>query len=166
MKKIVALLILGITFLTGCSNNGNTQTSSSSTLESTSSSSTSSAKSYGNLTPERRKNTFSSSSESSNSSTNNTKTAVEVTKEQKDLLVVFTQQDLEDYGYEYKFKGWDEWDVVTQDTDTIKRYIITTEDDKLGRIKSVYEWDGNKDSGATPIYLLVGGTEHLNKLRE
>lgn len=168
MKKIVLILTLLSIFLVGCSNNEKAESSYSSTEESTSSSSTSSSKSPGNLTPERRKNTFSSSSESSISLDDNATNTIEVTPEQKQLLVTFIQQDLSENGYEYKYQGYDVWDAVTNDTTEYKRYIITTEDSKLGRIKAIYEWDGNVKSeqyfNNELIYLLVGGEELVNKL--
>ncbi len=168
MKKKVLILTLLSIFLVGCSNDDKTESSSSTTEESTSSSSKSNIKSPGNLTPERRKNTFSSSSESSSSSVDNSTNSVEVTSEQKQLLVTFIQQDLKDNGYEYKYQGYDVWDVVTNDTTEYKRYIVTTEDSKLGRIKAIYEWDGNAKSeqyyNNELLYLLVGGEELVNKL--
>lgn len=164
MKKIVLILTLLSIFLVGCSNNEKAESSYSSTEESTSSSSTSSSKSPGNLTPERRKNTFSSSSESLSSSVNSTTNSIEVTEEQKELLVVFTQQDLDDRDISYKYQGYDAWNVVTNDTSELKRFIITTQDKKAGRVKSIYEWTGNKEDGATLIYLLVGGEEYVNNL--
>jgi hypothetical protein len=89
----------------------------------------------------------------------------EVTKDQKELLVVFTQQDLDDRDISYKYQVYDAWNVVTNDTSELKRYIITTQDKKAGRVKSIYEWTGKKEDGATLIYLLVGGEEYVNYLR-
>jgi hypothetical protein len=89
----------------------------------------------------------------------------EVTKDQKELLVVFTQQDLDDRDISYKYQCYDAWNVVTNDTSELKRYIITTQDKKAGRVKSIYEWTGKKEDGATLIYLLVGGEEYVNYLR-
>lgn len=112
--------------------------------------------------------TISESSEESyeltkeSSISNNVK--AEVTKEQKELLVVFTQQDLDDRDISYQYQGYDAWDVVTNDTTDLKRYIITTQDKKAGRIKSIYEWTGKKDDSATLIYLLVSGEEYVNNL--
>lgn len=90
---------------------------------------------------------------------------IDVTKKQKETLIAFTQLELDDRALKYKFSGYDDWAVVTHDTTGLKKYIVTTKDKKLGRIKSVYEWNGKDDNGAVLKYLLVDGKEYLNNLK-
>ncbi|NSN05930.1 hypothetical protein HRD84_08875 [Enterococcus faecalis] len=47
-----------------------------------------------------------------------------------------------------------------------KLWITTTKDKKYDKIKTIYEWNGQKDSGASLIYLLVGENELVNKMKD
>lgn len=85
-------------------------------------------------------------------------------KKQEDLLIVFTQQDAEKFGVELPYKGKDTWNVAKQKYEDTARWVITTDDNSLGRVKSIYEWTGNEDDGATLIYLLINGEEYINKM--
>ncbi len=100
---------------------------------------------------------------SSTDSSNKTE-PIKITDKQKELLIVFTQQELDDRDIKYKFSGYDSWKVVTNDQSKLKKYIVTTNDKKSGRIKAIYEWDGDKNSGADLKYLLVHGEELVNNL--
>lgn len=92
---------------------------------------------------------------------------IEVTKpngDQIDTLIVFTQMDSEDYGYKLKYKGKDAWNIAVNFIDEKNNWIVTTEDSKYGRVKAIYQWDGEIESGATLVYLLINGDELLNNL--
>lgn len=86
------------------------------------------------------------------------------TDDQKKTLIAWTQMDCEDQGADLTFKGYSAWNVAVNYIDGKNRWIITTEDKKYGRIKSIYEWSGDTDDGATLIYLLINGDELLNNL--
>lgn len=168
MKKIVCSLLLGALFLGACGNDGvdgdyeydpfGSTAQQQSDETSSSSSYTKPSKTY---SPSSSKKTTKTSSESSSSQNSNEDS---VTNEQRDTLISFTQLDSEDRGYTLKFQGSDLWNVSVNEIDNEKRWIVTTEDSAYGRVKAIYEWDGNKNSGATLIYLLISGEELVNNL--
>lgn len=86
------------------------------------------------------------------------------TNDQKDLIIAFTQQDCDDRGYNLTYQGKDSWNVSINYIDGVNKWIVTNKDKKYGRVKSIYEWDGKEDSGATLTYLLVNGEELINNL--
>lgn len=105
--------------------------------------------------------------QSSDTSDSKLSTQTEITKvnpDHKDQLIVYTQLDSEDRGYKLSYSGKDQWNVAINYVDGKNNWIVTTKDKKQGRIKSIYIWDGNKDSDAELVYLLVGGNELLNKM--
>lgn len=105
--------------------------------------------------------------ESSTVETNDESQQTEITSptdDQKKTLIAWTQMDCEDQGADLTFKGYSAWNVAVNYIDGRNRWIITTEDKKYGRIKSIYEWSGDTDDGATLIYLLINGEELLNNL--
>lgn len=91
----------------------------------------------------------------------NYRTTISPTDDQKQLMIVFTQEDFENRGYKVSYDGKDSWNVVV---DSENRWIITKKDKKFNRIKAIYKWDGEENSGATLLYLLINGEELLNNL--
>lgn len=87
----------------------------------------------------------------------------EITDDQKSLLIAWAQMDCEDRGYELKSRGTKAWNVATNYIDGKNNWIVSTQDENHGRVKAIYEWDGDPDSGALPTYLLVGGNELISK---
>ncbi|NSU23898.1 hypothetical protein HRG80_13260 [Enterococcus faecalis] len=90
----------------------------------------------------------------------------EPSEEQKDLLIVYTQQECQDRNIDLTYQGPDSWNVAVNEINGKKLWITTTKDKKYGRIKTIYEWDGQKDSGASLIYLLASGNELVNKNKD
>lgn len=168
MNKVVYGLLMSALFLGACGSNGvdgeyeyDPFGSTAQQQSDETSSSSSYTKPSRNNTPSSSRRTTESSSESSSSEN---KESNSVTTDQRDTLIVFTQMDSEDRGYKLKFQGSDLWNVSVNEIDNGKRWIVTTEDSTYGRVKAIYEWDGNKDSGATLIYLLISGEELVNNL--
>lgn len=87
-----------------------------------------------------------------------------VSKDQKELLIAWTQMDCEDYGANLSFRGYDTWKVNVNFVDGKNRWVVTTQDKKYGRVKSIYEWSGDTKDGATLLYLMISGEELVNKL--
>lgn len=85
-------------------------------------------------------------------------------EDQKSLLIAWTQLECEDIGAELSYAGSDAWNVAVNYINGVNRWITTTEDKKYGRIKTIYEWSGEENDGASLIYLLVSGEELINKL--
>lgn len=90
----------------------------------------------------------------------------EPSEEQKDLLIVYTQQECKDRNIDLTYQGPDSWNVAVNEINGKKLWITTTKDKKYGRVKTIYEWDGQKDSGASLIYLLASGNELVNKNKD
>ncbi|MFG5562689.1 hypothetical protein [Enterococcus sp. DIV1444a] len=90
----------------------------------------------------------------------------EPSEKQKDLLVAYTQQECEDRSIDLTYQGPDSWNVAVNEINGKKLWITTTKDKKYGRVKTIYEWDGQKDSGASLIYLLASGNELVNKMKD
>ena len=90
----------------------------------------------------------------------------EPSEKQKDLLVAYTQQECEDRSIDLTYQGSDSWNVAVQEIKGSKLWITTTKDKKYDKIKTIYEWNGQKDSGASLIYLLVGENELVNKMKD
>ncbi|MFW8665981.1 hypothetical protein [Enterococcus entomosocium] len=113
----------------------------------------------------------SSSSSSTNENTESSKEpehkkVASVSDDQQMSLVVHTQLIGEDYGYNIPYGGKDNWNVAINYIDGKNRWIVTSNAPQIGRIKSIFEWSGEKDDEATLIYLLIGGQEYLDKLRD
>lgn len=87
-----------------------------------------------------------------------------VSTDHKEQLIAYTQLDCEDKGYKLSYTGKDKWNIAVNYIDGKNSWIVTTNDKKQGRVKAVYIWDGNNDSQAELVYLLVGGNELLNKM--
>lgn len=87
-----------------------------------------------------------------------------VSEDNKDTIISFTQLDCEDRGYELTYQGEDLWNVSINFIDGKNKWIVTTGDKNYGRVKAIYEWDGEENSGALLVYLLVSGEELLNNL--
>ena len=87
-----------------------------------------------------------------------------ITEKQEQTLISYTQLDCEDRGYTLKYRGKDTWNVALNYINNKNRWIVTCNDVNYGRIKAIYEWDGEENSGATLIYLLVSGNELVNNL--
>ncbi|MGM0237476.1 hypothetical protein [Enterococcus sp. AZ103] len=84
--------------------------------------------------------------------------------EQKNTLISFTQLDAEDRNFNLTYEGEDLWNVTLNYIDGKNTWIVTTQDKNYGRVKSIYDWDGSQDSGATLSYLLIDGKELVNNL--
>ncbi|MCD4905482.1 hypothetical protein [Enterococcus faecalis] len=90
----------------------------------------------------------------------------EPSEKQKDLLVAYTQQECEDRSIDLTYQGADSWNVAVQEIKGSKLWITTTKDKKYDKIKTIYEWNGQKDSSASLMYLLVGENELVNKMKD
>lgn len=108
-----------------------------------------------------KESTTSSYENSSSSSQANTTSANE---DQKDSLIAWTQMDCEDRNIKLKYTGEDQWNVAVNPINDTYEWIITTNDKNYGRIKAIYHWDGEKDSGAELIYLLASDDELVNNM--
>ena len=95
---------------------------------------------------------------------NQEKQVSSITEKQEQTLISYTQLDCEDRGYTLKYRGKDTWNVALNYINNKNRWIVTCNDVNYGRIKAIYEWDGEENSGATLIYLLVSGNELVNNL--
>ncbi|MGL9929340.1 lipoprotein [Enterococcus faecalis] len=101
---------------------------------------------------------------SSSTDDNQKKKITSITETQKETLIAFTKQDCEDRGYKLKYRGKDTWNVAVNYINNKNRWIVTCNDANYGRVKAIYEWDGEENSGASLIYLLISGNELMNKL--
>ncbi|EPH94584.1 hypothetical protein D922_01556 [Enterococcus faecalis 06-MB-DW-09] len=118
-----------------------------------------------------REQANSSSSSPTNENTESSKApehkkVASVSDDQQMSLVVHTQLIGEDYGYNIPYAGKDNWNVVINYIDGKNRWIVTSNAPQIGRIKSIFEWTGEKDDGVTLKYLLIGGQEYFNTLRD
>lgn len=132
--------------------------------ESSSTTSTpSSSKSYEYSSSSSQSSAVTEESATQSTTTESTKyrTTINPTDDQKQLMIVFAQEDFEDRGYKVSYDGKDSWNVVV---DSENRWIITKKDKKYNRIKAIYKWDGEENAGATLLYLLINGEELLNNL--
>lgn len=100
----------------------------------------------------------------SSSESKNQKEVKKVSDDQKASLIAWTQLEGSDRGYDISYGGSSNWNVAINYIDGKKRWITTTQDKKLGRVKTIYEWTGKENDGATLLYLLIDGTELVNKL--
>jgi len=123
----------------------------------------------------KREQERASSSSSSSSSENETTVSSEDSKhkkvesasdEQQMSLVVHTQMIGENYGYSIPYGGKNNWNVAINYIDGKNRWIVTSNAPQIGRIKSIFEWSGEKDDEVTLKYLLIGGQEYFNSLRD
>lgn len=108
-------------------------------------------------------------SNSSNSSTSETsrESQLEITSpdsDQKELVVAWTQMDCADRNIKLTYEGKNKWKIATNYIDGVNKWIVTTNDKSYGRVKAIYEWDGDEKSGAKLIYLLVSGEEVVNEM--
>ncbi|OTO54147.1 hypothetical protein [Enterococcus faecium] len=87
-----------------------------------------------------------------------------VSEKQKDSLIAWTQMDCEDRSVKLKYAGKDQWNIAVNPIDDTYEWIVTTDDRNQGRIKAIYRWDGEENSGAELIYLLASGNELVNNL--
>lgn len=118
-----------------------------------------------------REQANSSSSSPTNENTESSKApehkkVASVSDDQQMSLVVHTQLIGEDYGYNIPYAGKDNWNVAINYIDGKNRWIVTSNAPQIGRIKSIFEWTGEKDDGVTLKYLLIGGQEYFNTLRD
>ncbi|OTP23820.1 hypothetical protein A5800_001677 [Enterococcus sp. 5B7_DIV0075] len=120
-------------------------------------------------TPNSYANHSESSSETTSSIYENSESSSQpditsASKEQKDSLIAWTQMDCEDRSVKLKYSGKDKWNIAVNPIDDTYAWIVTTDDRNQGRIKAIYHWDGERDSGAELVYLLVSGTELVNTM--
>lgn len=94
------------------------------------------------------------------------KKVTSVSDDQQMSLVVHTQMIGEDYGYNIPYGGKNNWNVAINYIDGKNRWIVTSSAPQIGRIKSIFEWSGEKDDEVTLKYLLIGGQEYLDTLRD
>ena len=107
---------------------------------------------------------YSSETTVSSSESKSQKEVKKISDDQKALLIAWTQEEGSDRGYDISYGGSSNWNVAVNYIDGENRWITTTQDKKLGRIKTIYEWTGNETDGATLLFLLINGTELVNNL--
>lgn len=107
---------------------------------------------------------YSSETTISSSESEVQKEVKKISDDQKALLIAWTQLEGSDRGYDISYGGSSNWNVAVNYINGENRWITTTQDKKLGRVKTIYEWTGNEKDGATLLYLLINGTELVNKL--
>lgn len=107
---------------------------------------------------------YSSETTISSSESEVQKEVKKISDDQKALLIAWTQLEGSDRGYDISYGGSSNWKVAVNYINGENRWITTTQDKKLGRVKTIYEWTGNEKDGATLLYLLINGTELVNKL--
>lgn len=107
---------------------------------------------------------YSSETTISSSESEVQKEVKKISDDQKALLIAWTQSEGSDRGYDISYGGSSNWNVAVNYINGENRWITTTQDKKLGRVKTIYEWTGNEKDGATLLYLLINGTELVNKL--
>ena len=91
-----------------------------------------------------------------------TEDVFETEENQEQLAIVFTQNALENNGFEDYDSGTSQYTVNKVEVDDVTRWNVTASDSNYGRIKAMFDWDGSEQDGeylVTHQYLLVGGEE-------
>lgn len=87
-------------------------------------------------------------------------------KEQKDWMIAQTQIACNDRGIKLTYQGEDTWNIAINYIDNKNKWIVTNTDKNYGRVKAIYNWNGDTEESEELIYLLVKGEELINKLHD
>lgn len=87
-------------------------------------------------------------------------------EKQKEWLVVQTQRACKDRGIKLTYQGEDTWNIAINYIDNKNKWIVTNIDKNYGRVKAIYNWNGDTEEPEELIYLLVKGEELINKLHD
>lgn len=91
-----------------------------------------------------------------------TEEVFETEENQEQLAIVFTQNALENNGFDKYDSGTNQYDVSKIEVDGATTWNVTANDSNYGRIKAMFVWDGSEQDSEYLVnhqYLLVDGNE-------
>lgn len=88
------------------------------------------------------------------------------TAEQRLSLVSLTRHFGKEHGVDIPYSNEDSWQVSLCYTNEKNQWLVTTSVPRIGHVRSIFEWTGNKQDTIILKYLQIGGSEYFNELHD